>query len=86
LNGYAVELSSAAKRELRKLSPETRARVEAALFELESNPRPSGVKKLEGSSNRWRIRVGDCRIVYIIRDKVLHINVIKIAHRREAYE
>ena len=30
------------------------------------NPRPFGCKKLRDYKDRWRIRVGDYRVVYII--------------------
>ena len=52
---------------------------------LATNPRPPGVEKLAAQVNRYRIRVGDHRIVYEIRDAVLLIMVSRIAHRREVY-
>lgn len=41
--------------------------------------------KLAGEENLWRIRVGDYRIIYTIRDKQLLILVLRIAHRRDVY-
>jgi mRNA interferase RelE/StbE len=35
---------------------------------LAMEPRPGGVKKLEGAADFWRIRVGDWRVVYRISD------------------
>ena len=52
---------------------------------LATNPRPDGVKKLEGDENAWRIRVGEFRIVYEIHDGVLTVMVLRVANRREAY-
>ena len=52
---------------------------------LATNPRPGGVKKLEGDENAWRIRVGEFRIVYEIHDGVLMVMVLRVANRREAY-
>jgi len=34
-----------------------------------ANPRPSGVVKLEGASDLWRIRVGEWRVVYRISEE-----------------
>jgi len=48
-------------------------------------PRPSGVKKLEGASDLWRVRVGDWRVVYRISDREHLIDIIAVRHRREAY-
>jgi mRNA interferase RelE/StbE len=33
----------------------------------------------------WRIRVGDDRVLYEIRDEVLVILVVDVGHRREIY-
>lgn len=41
-----------------------------------------GLKK---STPLWRIRVGNYRIVYEIRENTLSIYVIKIAHRKDIY-
>lgn len=61
------------------------AKVKAAINTLSENPRPAGCKKLEGSLNEYRIRVGTYRVVYTIADDVLTVVVIKIAHRKEVY-
>lgn len=33
----------------------------------------------------YRVRVGDYRIVYEVRDEVLLIQVVRIGHKREVY-
>jgi mRNA interferase RelE/StbE len=38
-----------------------------------------------GERGRWRVRVGDYRIVYVIRDRELVVIVVRVAHRREVY-
>lgn len=82
---YTVWLLSAAEREWRKLPHEIQPRVNRALLALEDTPRPHGVTKLSGSSDRWRIRVGDYRIIYRIDDAAREITVLRIAHRRHVY-
>jgi mRNA interferase RelE/StbE len=52
---------------------------------LAENPRPSGSRKLSGSRNDWRIRVGEYRVVYEIEDDAEEIRVMRIRHRREVY-
>ena len=44
----------------------------------------NGVTKLSGSSDRWRIRVGDYRVIYRIDDAAREVSVLRIAHRRQA--
>ena len=47
----------------------------AAIQSLAKNPRPAGCRKLTGSNNDWRIRVGDYRIVYEIADTIRVVRV-----------
>ncbi len=49
---HTVLLLPAAEREWRKLPGEVRARVNRAMLVLEDTPRPHGVTKLSGSSDR----------------------------------
>ena len=82
---YRVELSSRAERAFRNLPAETQRRLVPAIQALGQNPRPSGCKKLSAEGSVWRIRVGDYRIVYHIRDDELLVLVVKLGHRREIY-
>ncbi|MEI8204457.1 MAG: type II toxin-antitoxin system RelE/ParE family toxin [Bacteroidota bacterium] len=52
---------------------------------LSENPHPSGSKKLKGSTNEYRIRIGSYRVIYTIINKILTITIIKIAHRKNIY-
>jgi len=60
-------------------------KVRATINRLSENPRPKGCKKLKGSDNDYRIRLGNYRIIYTIADYILIVTVIKIAHRKDAY-
>lgn len=51
---------------------------------LAQNPRPPGIRRLQGRAG-WRIRIGDYRVIYEIDDEQRVVEVLKIAHRREAY-
>ena len=82
---YKVQLKKSAEKTLFKLPKPTISKLIQLLLELESNPRPSGCKKLTGAKNSYRIRSGDYRIIYSIFDDVLIIDVIKIGHRKEIY-
>lgn len=50
---------------------------------LRTSPRPPGVMKIEGVDHLYRIREGDYRIVYAIREKDLIVLAIKNGARRE---
>ena len=83
---YRVSLAPSAARELRKFDPTVRRRIQAALELLATQPRPPAAKRLVGGSGEWRVRTGDCRIVYEIKDDQLLVLVVRMAHRREVYE
>ena len=82
---YEVILSPKAEKQLDALPKPIQRRIAEAAEGLETNPRPYGVKKLEGADNLWRIRVGGYRLVYTIEDGRLIVLVVKIGHRREIY-
>jgi mRNA interferase RelE/StbE len=82
---YKVDLSNRAKRDLAALSVDLQTRIVKALRTLEVNPHPSGVEKLKGQDNAYRLRVGDYRILYEVHDQILLVLVVKIGHRRDVY-
>jgi len=82
---YRVLLERAAEKALRRLSTDVHDRLITAIQGLASNPRPPGCRKLTGSGNDWRIRVGDYRVVYEIADEIRIVRVNRVGHRREIY-
>jgi mRNA interferase RelE/StbE len=83
---YEITFAASAKRELRDLTPDIIARILPKIRDLADQPRPPGCKKLHGSRDRWRIRIGNYRVIYAINDAAKVIDVTRIAHRREVYE
>lgn len=82
---FTVTVSPSAARQLRKLEPAPRRRIQAVIETLAENPRPPGAIRLVGSSD-WRVRTGDYRVVYSIDDGVLVVLVVAVGHRREIYD
>jgi len=82
---YSVEFTSAAARQVRKLPPEHRIRVQARIRELCADPRPAGATKPVGEMTAWRVRIGDYRVIYDVFDEVLVVTVVAVGHRREVY-
>ena len=60
---YQIKLSNKAAKQLKKLSADLRDRINEKSLELADNPRPSGVVKLENTDNKYRIRVGNYRVL-----------------------
>ncbi|MGH3675122.1 MAG: type II toxin-antitoxin system RelE family toxin [Mycobacterium sp.] len=73
---------------LKQLQRLPRAEFETALhiiIGLSQDPRPSGAKKLVGSTTDWRVRFGQYRIVYGIDDAAGELTVFVVAKRSDAY-
>ncbi len=86
MSAYRVELLPAARKQLRRIDSGPRRRIDEAIRALGEDPRPHGCCKLAGADDRYRIRVGDYRILYVIGDAVLCVLVVKVGHRRDVYE
>ena len=82
---YALDIKPSARKELENLSDGLVARLAPKINGLAANPRPSGCRKLHGYKDLWRIRVGQYRVVYTIRDDELLVLVVRVAHRRDVY-
>jgi mRNA interferase RelE/StbE len=82
---YRVTLTVTAVKERRRIDSVVRQRIDQALLDLQAESRPPGVKKLSGKYQDWRVRVGDCRILYEIDDNRQLITIWRIAHRRDVY-
>jgi len=84
---YTIEISTSAAKAFAKLEKAYRLRIVGVIELLGVDPRPPGATMLRGGEQaRWRVRVGDYRIVYTIEDDRLLILVLRIAQRREAYD
>jgi mRNA interferase RelE/StbE len=82
---YELIIKPTAEKSLDKLPRPARQRIVDAMKDLRNNPRPSGVVKLAGDENLWRIRIGNYRVVYEIHDDRLIVLVLRVAHRRDVY-
>ena len=82
---YAVVFARSARKELQNLEPQIARRIIKQIEALAINPRPSGVVKLEGATDLWRIRVGQWRVVYRTSDRDRLVDVIAVRHRSDAY-
>jgi len=82
---YSIDFAPSAAKELAKLPKTEQRRLAKKIDALAKDPRPQGVEKLAGGPS-LRVRVGDYRIVYEVKDRVLVILVLAIGHRREIYK
>ena len=76
---YAVFIEKEAQKFLESLVLKISKTVKNKCLVLQENPRPSGVKKIAGASDLYRIRSGNYRIIYFVDDRN---KIIKITHIR----
>ena len=86
MSKYQIKFKASASKEYKKLPSQVKKRINLVIEKLSDNPRSSGVIKLQGNNDLYRIRVGDYRIVFEIYDRELIIKVIRIGHRRDIYQ
>lgn len=82
---YKIEYKRSVEKDLRKLPA---PQLKAIVFKIQSlaiEPHPSGSVKLRGSSDFFRVRHADYRIVYQVIDARLIVLIVKVGHRREVY-
>jgi mRNA interferase RelE/StbE len=82
---YNIEIKRSAVKEIRKLPSSEIKKILSAIKTLENDPRPHGCIKLT-QEEKYRIRVGQYRILYSIEDEALVIYIVKIAHRKDVYK
>ena len=82
---YSIEVLPAAERDLRKVLPQMRARIRGSVLKLAVDPRPPGARALKDRPGFLRVRIGDYRVIYTIKDDVLTVGVVRVGHRREVY-
>ncbi len=82
---YEIVLTSAAIKDYRKIPENEIQKVNQAVDALAVNPRPHGYKKLQ-NRNAYRIRIGNYRVIYEIKNKQLMLLIIRIRNRKEVYK
>lgn len=81
---YTLEFSHPAERQFKALSKDLQLRMKKRLLQLETNPYGLG-EKLQGATDRYRIRIGDYRAIYQVQNRELIVLVVRIGHRGEVY-
>jgi mRNA interferase RelE/StbE len=82
---WQIEFLPSARAELLALDSPVQARILRSLYRLAATPRSAAnVRALRGDV-RFRLRVGDWRVIYKLLDDVLVVLVLRVAHRREVY-
>lgn len=84
---WSVTYTADALRALLAMDPVIAKRIRLKLLELARNPKAqnNNIKKLTGIDG-YRLRVGNWRVIYTLKQQSVTIIVVKVGHRSEVYE
>jgi len=83
---YKIVYKKSVAKDLRGLSVALRKAIVKKILALATDPLPASVTKLRGSTELYRLRHSDYRIIYQFQKGQLKILIIKVGHRREVYK
>ena len=84
---YKLLLKASAVKEIEAVdSKSDRRRIVEKIAALSAEPRPHGSEKLAGYDDRYRVRQGHYRIIYLINDARHELTVFRVGHRKDVYK
>lgn len=83
---YRILIKSSAAKEIEAVDAKVeRQRIVARIRALAENPRAPGSEKLAGYADRYRVRQGRFRIIYLVDDGRSEVTTFKVGHRKDVY-
>ena len=85
---YNIELSNTAYKFLsgRKLPKDILDSIKSAVLGLGNDPKPPGCLKMKGFDGAYyRVRQGDFRVVYEVKDREKTVVIVYIGNRKDVY-
>jgi mRNA interferase RelE/StbE len=84
--GYRLLIKASATKELEAVGAKAdRQRIVGKIQALAANPRPRGSEKLAGYVDRYRVRQGSFRVIYLVDDEHQEVTIFRIGHRKDVY-
>jgi len=81
---YKIELKKSVLKDFESIPKKDLQRILLSIKSLAEDPRPPQSKKLSGYE-QYRLRQGNYRILYEIKDDVLIVFVVAVGHRKDIY-
>jgi mRNA interferase RelE/StbE len=86
LGEYRLLLKTSAAKEIEAVDSKIdRRRIVEKIGRLALALRPRGSEKLAGYDDRYRVRQGRYRVVYLIDDLRKEVTIYKVGHRKDIY-
>lgn len=83
---YKIEYKRRAQKFIEAQSRKVKRQLIKNIEALREDPRPAGSKLLDDMRKIYRVRSGNYRIVYQVKDKVLLVIVAKVDDRKNIYK
>ena len=83
---YNVLFKNSASKQFRRMPKNMLGKVASAIDELAEDSRPVNCKKLKDTTDTYRIRIGDYRVIYTIDDSIVTVEVVKVGNWKDVYE
>lgn len=82
---YRIVVERRAQRALTRLPRQDQARVAAKIDALAEDPRPAGCTPVKtAEKGTYRVRVGNCRVIYVVLDDEQVVIVARVTRRSES--
>jgi len=81
---YKLKVKKSAEKELVKIPKRELIKIINKIQSLSDDPHPEGSIKLS-NQEKYRLRVGNYRVLYKVEDNILTIFIVKIGHRKDIY-
>ena len=82
---WRIVVTPRAEKELRSLSPPDKQRIKRGIDALVSFPKRGDLRKLKGSEDEWRLRVGTWRVRFQVDPQEGIIVILRVLRRSQAY-
>jgi mRNA interferase RelE/StbE len=83
---YSVLIKTSAAKEVEAIGTKAdRQRIISRIRSLGENARPQDSEKLAGYGDRFRVRQGRYRIIYLVDDQRREVTIFKVGHRKDVY-
>ena len=80
---YNIEIEKNALKFIKTRNEQERKKIFSGIYKL---PHSGDIKKMTGYINRFRLRIGDIRIIYDKYDDILKIIIVEIVNRGDVYK
>jgi mRNA interferase RelE/StbE len=84
-SGWEIVFAPRAEKDFRRVPSAMRARLLDAINTLVIRPPPGDVRKLQGSDDEWRLRVGEWRVRFTYVEMQHEVHILRVLPRGRAY-